>query len=131
VLTDARPTSTPLRYTCITCNGTETNTTTGPVGETTGAHQYSPGFNGPVGFPVGVPLVCAAGLSMTPNAGEDNTSPATHIKTMSFIDNRQITLESGFRQAAAQLGRVNVKKTIHNESEVNECGEHFIEFFES
>jgi hypothetical protein len=26
---------------------------------------------------------------------------------------------------------VNVKKTIHNESEVNECGEHFIEFFES
>jgi hypothetical protein len=30
-----------------------------------------------------------------------------------------------------ELGRVNVKKTIHNESEVNECGEHFIEFFES
>jgi hypothetical protein len=35
------------------------------------------------------------------------------------------------QKEAAMLGHVNVKKTIHNESEVNECGEHFIEFFES
>ena len=35
----------------------------GPCGDTSGCHQYSPGFIGPVGFPVGVPLVWKEGLS--------------------------------------------------------------------
>src|SRR5580765_1809119 len=63
VLTVERPMRIPLRYTCITCSGTLTNTMSGPLGESCGFHQYSPGFSGPVGLPVGVPLVCADGFS--------------------------------------------------------------------
>jgi hypothetical protein len=37
---------------------------TGPVGEISGCHQYSPGFSGPVGFPVGLPLVWKEGRFM-------------------------------------------------------------------
>src|SRR4029077_4147051 len=56
VLTDERPMRIPLRYTCMVCSGTLTSTISGPLGESCGFHQYSPGFNGPVGLPVGVPL---------------------------------------------------------------------------
>jgi hypothetical protein len=35
----------------------------GPLGESCGFHQYSPGLSGPVGLPVGVPLVWAEGFS--------------------------------------------------------------------
>src|SRR5689334_20528985 len=63
-LTDDRPTRMPLRYTCIVCSGRLTSTTTGPSGDTTGFHQYSPGLSGPVGLPVGEPLVWADGLGI-------------------------------------------------------------------
>jgi hypothetical protein len=36
----------------------------GPCGEISGCHQYSPGLSGPVGFPVGVPFVWNDGLSI-------------------------------------------------------------------
>ena len=41
-----------------------TSATTGPFGEISPFHQYSPGFITPVGRPVGVPAVCAAGLGI-------------------------------------------------------------------
>src|SRR6059058_2981278 len=63
VLTLARPMRMPLRYTCMVCSGTLTSTTSGPLGESCGFHQYSPGLSGPVGLPVGVPAVCAEGFS--------------------------------------------------------------------
>src|SRR5690349_2803458 len=59
-----RPIRTPLRYTCIVCCGRLTRIITGPLGESSGCHQYSPGFKGPVGFPVGVPLVWKEGRSI-------------------------------------------------------------------
>jgi hypothetical protein len=62
VLTVVRPIRMPFRYTCITCSGMLTNATTGPAGESSGRHQYSPGFNSPVGRPVGVPRVWAEGI---------------------------------------------------------------------
>src|SRR5216110_1788143 len=58
-----RPIRMPLRYTCIVCCGMLTSTTTGPLGESCGFHQYSPGLSCPVGLPVGVPAVCAEGFS--------------------------------------------------------------------
>src|SRR6266513_2601941 len=63
VLTLARPMRMPLRYTCMACSGTLTSTTSGPLGESCGFHQYSPGLSGPVGLPVGVAVVCAEGCS--------------------------------------------------------------------
>src|SRR5216117_574069 len=39
-----RPIRMPLRYTCIVCCGMLTSTTTGPLGESCGFHQYSPGL---------------------------------------------------------------------------------------
>jgi hypothetical protein len=36
----------------------------GPWGEISGCHQYSPGFSRPVGFPVGLPFVWNDGLSI-------------------------------------------------------------------
>src|ERR1041385_8577097 len=59
-----RPIRTPLRYTCIVCCGRLTRIMTGPLGESSGSHQYSPGFRGPVGFPVGLPLVWNEGRSI-------------------------------------------------------------------
>src|SRR5690348_10630259 len=59
-----RPIRTPLRYTCIVCCGRLTRIVTGPPGEISGCHQYSPGFNGPVGLPVGIPLVWKEGRSI-------------------------------------------------------------------
>ena len=43
--------------------GMLTSTISGPLGESCGFHQYSPGLSAPVGLPVGVPLVCAEGFS--------------------------------------------------------------------
>src|SRR5882724_2134950 len=63
VLTLERPMRMPLRYTCMVCSGMLASTTSGPLGESCGFHQYSPGLSGPVGLPVGVPLVCAEGFS--------------------------------------------------------------------
>src|SRR5439155_25591328 len=63
VLTLARLMRMPLRYTCIVCSGTLTSTTSGPLSESCGLHQYSHGLSGPVGLPVGVPAVCAEGFS--------------------------------------------------------------------
>src|SRR5205814_3819197 len=40
----------------MVCSGMLTSTMSGPLGESCGFHQYSPGLSGPVGFPVGVPL---------------------------------------------------------------------------
>src|SRR2546428_9574616 len=57
LLTVDRPIRIPLRYTCIVCCGMFTRTTTGPLGESCGFHQYSPGLSAGVGLPVGVPLV--------------------------------------------------------------------------
>src|SRR5947208_50427 len=48
-----RPIRMPLRYTCIVCCGMLTSTTTGPLGESCGFHQYSPGLSVPVGLPIG------------------------------------------------------------------------------
>src|ERR1700757_2895140 len=59
-----RPIRMPLRYTCIVCCGMLTSTTTGPLGESCGFHQYSPGLSVPVGLPVGVPLVWNDGFSI-------------------------------------------------------------------
>src|ERR1700754_238697 len=73
VLTVERPMRIPLRYTFITCSGMLTSTMSGPLGESCGLHQYSPGFSGPVGLPVGVPLVCADGFS-TPCTVEIRTA---------------------------------------------------------
>src|SRR5215471_3981446 len=64
LLTLERPMRMPLRYTCIVCCGMLTSTTTGPRGESSGFHQYSPGLSGPVGLPVGVPLVWNDGCSI-------------------------------------------------------------------
>src|SRR5437762_9149328 len=64
VLTVERPIRTPLRYTCIVCSGMLTRSMSGPWGEISGCHQYSPGLSGPVGFPVGVPFVWNDGFSI-------------------------------------------------------------------
>ncbi len=64
VLTVVRPMMMPLRYTCIVCWGMLTNASTGPLGEISGLHQYSPGLSTPVGFPVGEPWVWADGFSI-------------------------------------------------------------------
>src|SRR5262252_6916198 len=64
VLTVERPIRIPLRYTCIICSGMLTRIMSGPSGEISGCHQYSPGLSVPVGFPVGVPLVWNDGLSI-------------------------------------------------------------------
>ena len=66
VLTEERPTRMPFRYTLAVCSGRLTSTTTGPDGETCGFHQYSPGCSGPVGLPVGVPLVWKDGCAIAP-----------------------------------------------------------------
>ena len=63
VLTVERPMRMPLRYTCMVCSGTLISTMSGPRGESSGCHQYSPGLSGPVALPVGEPLVWAAGFS--------------------------------------------------------------------
>src|SRR4029079_15645583 len=63
VLTVERPMRMPLRYTCMVCSGTLTSTMSGPLGESCGFHQYSPGLSAPVGLPVGVPLVWKEGFS--------------------------------------------------------------------
>src|SRR6478736_4324701 len=78
-----RPMRMPFRYTCIVCSGTLTRTMRGPLGESSGCHQYSPGLSAPVGLPVGVPLVWKEGCC---TACED-TSKATEIvrMPMSFI----------------------------------------------
>ena len=54
-----------------------TKATTGPRGDKSGFHQYSPGLSGPVRFPVGAPFVCAVGRSM---AGLIDTDPRTKSK---------------------------------------------------
>src|SRR5438093_4356216 len=59
-----RPIRMPLRYTCMVCCGMLTSKTTGPLGESCGFHQYSPGLSCPVGLPVGVPFVWNDGLSI-------------------------------------------------------------------
>src|SRR4030095_743467 len=69
VLTVERPIRIPLRYTCMLCCGMLTSTTTGPLGDSCGFHQYSPGLSVPVGLPMGVPLVCAEGFSTASAAG--------------------------------------------------------------
>ncbi len=48
----------------MVCSGTLTSTTSGPLGESCGFHQYSPGLSGPVGLPVGVPLVWEEGCGI-------------------------------------------------------------------
>src|ERR1700704_2359479 len=48
----------------MVCCGMLTSTTTGPAGERRGFHQYSPGLSGPVGLPVGEPLVWNDGWSI-------------------------------------------------------------------
>src|SRR6478736_4671071 len=78
-----RPMRMPLRYTCIVCCGRLTRIMTGPLGEISGCHQYSPGFNGPVGFPVGLPLVWNEGRSI---ANEVARRPVVSAMTVpSFI----------------------------------------------
>ena len=57
VLMVERPMRMPFRYTCMVCSGTLTRTMSGPLGESSGCHQYWPGLSWPLGFPVGVPLV--------------------------------------------------------------------------
>lgn len=52
-----------------------TSATTGPTGERSGLHQYSPGLSGPVGFPVGVPCVWPAGFCIAA-VGETSTAAA-------------------------------------------------------
>src|SRR5947207_12627036 len=64
VLTVERPMRMPLRYTWMVCCGMLINTMSGPLGESWGFHQYSPGLSGPVGLPVGVPLVWKDGFSI-------------------------------------------------------------------
>src|SRR5262245_20330668 len=82
-----RPMRMPLRYTCIVCCGRLTSTTTGPRGESRGFHQYSPGLSGPVGLPVGVPLVWNDGCSI---AKEVATSAAKIAMTgLNFIGRSQ------------------------------------------
>src|SRR6476620_153390 len=61
VLMLERPMRMPFRYTCMVCWGTLTRTMRGPLGESSGCHQYSPGLSVPVGLPVGVPLVWKEG----------------------------------------------------------------------
>src|SRR6476620_10228825 len=95
VLTVERPMRIPLRYTCITCSGTLTNTMSGPLGESCGFHQYSPGFSGPVGLPVGVPLVCADGLS---------TACAVEIRTAKRARRRRSFMRCGAGEKAAAEG---------------------------
>src|SRR5215469_10823124 len=75
-----RPIRMPLRYTCIVCCGMLTSTTTGPVGESCGFHQYSPGFSAPVGLPVGVPLVWNDGLCIASDAVRSPTDIARMIR---------------------------------------------------
>ena len=50
VLTVERPMRMPLRYTCMICSGTLTSTMSGPLGESCGFHQYSPGLSAPRRF---------------------------------------------------------------------------------
>src|SRR6266480_3387364 len=57
VLTVDRPIRIPLRYTCIVCCGILTSTTTGPLGDSCGVHQYSPGVSETVAVHAGLPLV--------------------------------------------------------------------------
>ena len=90
-----RPMRMPLRYTFIVCCGRLTSTTTGPRGESRDFHQYSPGLSGPVGLPVGEPLVWNDGCSI---AREVATSTARMAMTgLNFIGRSQqlaVTLAS-------------------------------------
>src|ERR1700741_2527442 len=87
LLTLERPMRMPLRYTYIVCCGRLTSTTTGPRGERPGFHQYSPGLSGPVGLPLGVPLVWNDGCSI---AKEVTTSAAKIAMTaLNFIGKSQ------------------------------------------
>src|SRR3982750_4013477 len=56
-----RPMRMPFRYSSMVCSGTLTRTMKGPLGESSGCHQYSPGLSVSVGLPVGVPLVWKEG----------------------------------------------------------------------
>src|SRR4029077_723624 len=74
-----------MRYTCMVCCGILTSTTTGPVGDSCGFHQYSPGLSVPVGLPVGVPLVWNDGFSIACEAVSSPTEIARIVR--SFIRN--------------------------------------------
>ena len=80
LLTVDRPMRMPLRYTCIVCCGMLTSATTGPLGESCGFHQYSPGLSGPVGLPVDVPFVWNDGLSIAADAVKMETERARIVK---------------------------------------------------
>src|SRR3954462_8193394 len=98
VLTVERPMRMPLRYTCIVCCGTLTSTIKGPLGDSSGFHQYSPGFSRPLDLPVGMPLVCAAGLSIAWDAA---VRSATKIVSMTgaFMKRDQRQLQHQLRRA--------------------------------
>src|SRR4030095_3218432 len=78
VLTLDRPMRMPLRYTCMTCSGTLTRIMSGPLGETFGFHQYSPGFSEPVGLPAGVPALWKKGFGIA-------CEPATSAMEMAKV----------------------------------------------
>src|SRR5436190_13996205 len=85
---------TPLRYTCMVCSGTLTSTTSGPLGESCGFHQYSPGLSGPVGLPVGVPRVCAEGFSTACAVVSRATERARMVRIfMSWVEWREAELQ--------------------------------------
>src|SRR5207253_10649670 len=85
VLTLARPMRMPLRYTCMVCSGTLTSTTSGPLGESCGFHQYSPGLSGPVGLPVGEPFVWNDGCGIAPLAMSARNTTAEMRMVLDFI----------------------------------------------
>ena|SRR5437667_8422452 len=74
----------------MVCCGMLTSTTTGPSGETRGFHQYSPGFSGPVGLPVGEPFVWNDGCVIEAATASDGFSVASvmraAIRSFDFIE---------------------------------------------
>ena len=60
----------------------------GPCGEISGCHQYSPGLSGPDGFPVGEPLVWKDGWGIANDVASRAIERATAAKILIRYERR-------------------------------------------